>query len=171
MSSVHSTDAVVNKEPIVATKMKVLLTQDVDMLGSAGEIKEVSGGYGRNYLLPKGMAVVATRGAIKQAEERLAAQHKRNAALRAEAEVLAQRIAGVTLSFSERAGEGERLFGSVTASDIAEQLQAQLGETIDRRHIVLDEPIKRLGEFEVQYRVMQGVVATVKVVVNATSEE
>jgi len=160
----------VSKEPIVATKMKVLLTQDVDMLGAAGEIKEVSGGYGRNYLLPKGMAIVATRGAIKQAEERLQAQRKREAALRADAEVLAQRIAGVTLSFSERAGEGERLFGSVTATDIAGKLHAALGVEIDRRHVMLDEPIKRVGEFDVSYRVMAGVVATIKVVVTAVAE-
>ena len=151
----------------MATKMKVLLTKDVEHLGVAGDIKEVSGGYGRNYLLPQGMAVIATRGAIKQAEERLSAQRKREAVLRQEAEVLAQRMAGVTLTFVERVGENDRLFGSVTASDIAEKLQAAIGVDIDRRRIELDEPIKRIGDFVVHYRVMTGVVAGVKVVVNA----
>lgn len=151
----------------MATKMKVLLTKDVEHLGVAGDIKEVSGGYGRNYLLPQGMAVIATRGAIKQAEERLSAQRKREAVLRQEAEVLAQRMAGVTLTFVERVGENDRLFGSVTASDIAEKLQAAIGVDIDRRRIELDEPIKRIGDFVVHYRVMTGVVAEVKVVVNA----
>lgn len=151
----------------MATKMKVLLTKDVEHLGVAGDIKEVSGGYGRNYLLPQGMAVIATRGAIKQAEERLSAQRKREAVLRQEAQVLAQRMAGVTLTFVERVGENDRLFGSVTASDIAEKLQAAVGVDIDRRRIELDEPIKRVGDFVVHYRVMTGVVAEVKVVVNA----
>jgi large subunit ribosomal protein L9 len=151
----------------VATKMKVLLTKDVEHLGVTGDIKEVSGGYGRNYLLPQGMAVIATRGAIKQAEERLSAQRKREAVLRQEAEVLAQRMAGVTLTFVERVGENDRLFGSVTASDIADKLQAAVGVDIDRRRIELDEPIKRIGDFVVHYRVITGVVAEVKVVVNA----
>jgi large subunit ribosomal protein L9 len=151
----------------VATKMKVLLTKNVEHLGVAGDIKEVSGGYGRNYLLPQGMAVIATRGAIKQAEERLSAQRKREAVLRQEAEVLAQRMAGVTLTFVERVGENDRLFGSVTASDIADKLQAAVGVDIDRRRIELDEPIKRIGDFVVHYRVITGVVAEVKVVVNA----
>jgi len=151
----------------VATKMKVLLTKDVEHLGVAGDIKEVSGGYGRNYLLPQGMAVIATRGAIKQAEERLSAQRKREAVMRQEAQVLAQRMAGVTLTFVERVGENDRLFGSVTASDIADKLHAALGVEIDRRRIELDEPIKRIGDFVVHYRVMTGVIAEVKVVVNA----
>ena len=81
----------------MATKMKVLLTKTIDNVGAAGEIKEVSGGFGRNYLLPQGFAVIATRGAIKQAEERFAAQRKREAELRTEAEQLAQRISGVSL--------------------------------------------------------------------------
>jgi len=151
----------------VATKMKVLLTKDVEHLGVAGDIKEVSGGYGRNYLLPQGMAVIATRGAIKQAEERLSAQRKREAVLRQEAQVLAQRMAGVTLTFVERVGENDRLFGSVTASDIAEKLHAAIGVDIDRRRIELDEPIKRVGDFVVHYRVITGVIAEIKVVVNA----
>jgi large subunit ribosomal protein L9 len=160
-----------DKEPIVATKMKVLLTKTIDNVGAAGEIKEVSGGFGRNYLLPQGFAVIATRGAIKQAEERFAAQRKREAELRTEAEQLAQRISGVSLTFVERVGENERLFGSVTASDIAETLHAAVGVEIDRRRIVLDEPIKRVGTFDVSYRIISGVEATVKVTVTAAGED
>lgn len=147
--------------------MKVLLTQNVENLGSVGEIKEVSGGYGRNYLLPQGYAIIATKGAIKQAEERIAAQAKRDAVLRSEAQVLAERIGGVTLTFVERVGENDRLFGSVTASDIAEKLHAALGVDIDRRRLDLEEPIKTLGATTVHYRIMTGVIANVQVVVNA----
>ncbi len=154
----------------MATKMKVLLTKNVENLGSVGEIKEVSGGYGRNYLLPQGFAIIATRGAIKQAEERFAAQAKRDAVLRTEAQILAERIAGVTLSFSERVGENDRLFGSVTASDIAEKLHAALGIEIDRRRLDLEEPIKSLGTATVHYRVMAGVIANVNIVVTASNE-
>src|SRR5919198_5957237 len=129
----------------MSTKMKVLLVQDVDKLGSTGEVKEVSGGYGRNYLLPKGLAVLATRGQVKQAEERLAAQHKREQAARKDAEALASRIAGQTLRFTARVGELDRLYGSITNADIAEKIKSQLGVEIDRRRVDLDEPVKRIG--------------------------
>ena len=154
----------------MATKMKVLLTKSVENLGAAGEIKEVSGGYGRNYLLPQGFAVVATRGAIKQAEERLAAQHKREAEMRVEAQQLAQRISGVTLSFAERVGENDRLFGSVTTSDIADQLHTKLNVDIDRRRLLLEEPIKSLGTFHVTYHIMSGIDAVVTVHVTPLGE-
>ena len=107
--------------------MKVLLVQDVDKLGSAGEVKEVSGGYGRNYLMPKGFAVLATRGQVKQAEERLAAQRKRDHAARKDAEALAARISGQTLRFTARVGELDRLYGSITNGDIAEKILSQTG--------------------------------------------
>src|SRR5215831_15698232 len=119
--------------------MKVLLTQNVEKLGDAGEVKEVSGGYGRNYLIPKGMAVLATRGQLKQAEERLAAQHKREQAARRDAEALAARLGGQTLRFTAKVGELDRLYGSITSSDIAEKLAEQTGIEIDRRKIDLDE--------------------------------
>ena len=154
----------------MATKMKVLLIKNVANLGTAGEIKEVSGGYGRNYLLPQELAVVANRGAIKQAEERLASQRKREAEMRVEAQGLAQRISGVTLSFAERVGENDRLFGSVTASDIAEQIASKLNVEIDRRRLILDEPIKSLGTFHVTYHVMSGIDAVVTVHVTPLGE-
>jgi len=145
--------------------MKVLLTKDVDKLGTSGEVKEVSGGYGRNYLIPQGMAVLATRGQVKQAEERLAAQHKRDQAARRDAEALASRIGGQTLRFTARVGELDRLYGSVTSADIAEKLQVQTGVEIDRRRIDLDEPIKRIGIYPIKVRIMSGLDPLITVVV------
>ncbi|HMO56122.1 MAG TPA: 50S ribosomal protein L9 [Roseiflexaceae bacterium] len=149
----------------MGTKIKVLLTQDVQKLGAAGDIREVSGGYGRNYLIPQGMAVLATRGQVKEAEQRAVAQHKRRQAERNEAEQLAARISGVTLRFVERVGELDRLYGSVTSMDIGEKLAAHLGQEIDRRRIDLDEPIKRIGIYPVKVRLMTGIEPVVNVVV------
>lgn len=149
----------------MGTKIKVLLTQDVEKLGAAGDVREVSGGYGRNYLIPQGMAVLATRGQVKEAEQRAAANRKRVQAERNEAEALAARINGTTLRFVERVGELDRLYGSVTSIDIAEKLAAHLGEAVDRRRIDLDEPIKRIGIYPVKVRLMSGVEPVVNVVV------
>ena len=145
--------------------MKVLLTQNVEKLGDAGEVKEVSGGYGRNYLIPKGMAVLATRGQLRQAEERLAAQHKREQAARRDAEALAARIGGQTLRFTAKVGELDRLYGSITSSDIAQKIHSQIGIDIDRRKIDLDEPIKRIGIYPIKIRLMTGLEPMVNVVV------
>jgi large subunit ribosomal protein L9 len=149
----------------MATKMKVLLVKDVDKLGSSGEVKEVSGGFGRNYLVPKGFAVLATRGQVKQAEDRLSAQHKREQASRRDAEALAARINGQTLRFTARVGELDRLYGSITSGDIAEKILSQTGIEIDRRKIDLDEPIKRIGIYPVKVRLLAGLEPLVNVVV------
>lgn len=148
-----------------AKKMKVLLLQDVEHLGKAGEIKDVSGGYGRNYLIPKGFAVLATKGQIKQAEERLAAQRRRAEAARKEAEALAAKLAALTLTFVVKVGEQDRLYGSVTNADIAAKLHEVAGVEIDRRKIALEDPIKRTGEYEVPVELASGVSTTLKVVV------
>lgn len=150
----------------MGAKMKVLLVQDVEHLGKAGELKDVAGGFGRNYLIPKGYAVLATRGQIKQAEERLAAQRKRADAARKDAETIAARLNGVTLTFVARVGEQDRLYGSVTSADIAEKIQEQLKIEVDRRKIELDEPIKRAGSFPVPIRLVAGVEPVVNVVVH-----
>src|SRR3712207_1382715 len=107
--------------------MKVVLMQDVPNLGQTGDIKEVSGGYGRNYLIPKGFAVMATPGLIKQAEERAAAQQRRNQKARTEFEQIAQRINGQTLRFDVRVGELDRLYGAITNADVADKIQQQFG--------------------------------------------
>lgn len=148
-----------------AKKMKVLLVQDVEHLGKAGEIKDVSGGFGRNYLLPKGFAVLATKSQIKQAEERLAAQRRRAEAARKDAEALAAKLAELTLTFVVKVGEQERLYGSVTNADIAAKLHEVAGIEIDRRKIALEDPIKRTGEYEVPVELASGVSAMLKVVV------
>ncbi len=148
-----------------AKKMKVLLLHDVEHLGKAGEIKDVSGGYGRNYLIPKGFAVLATKGQIKQAEERLAAQRRRAEAARKEAETLAAKLAALTLTFVVKVGEQDRLYGSVTNADIAAKLHEVAGVEIDRRKIALEDPIKRTGEYEVPVELASGVSTTLKVVV------
>ena len=149
----------------MGTKMKVLLTQDVEKLGHAGDVKEVSGGYGRNYLLPKGFAVLATKGQIKQAEERHAAQQKRLQAARKDAEALAARISGQTLRFTARVGELDRLYGSITSADIADKLKDQTGVEVDRRRIDLDEPIKRIGIYPIKIQLVPGLEPLVNVVV------
>ncbi len=148
-----------------AKKMKVLLVKDVEHLGKAGEIKDVSGGFGRNYLLPKGFAVLATKSQIKQAEERMAAQRRKAEAARKEAEALAARLANLTLTFVVKVGEQDRLYGSVTNADIASKLHEMIGVEIDRRKIALEDPIKRTGEYEVPVELASGVSATLKVVV------
>ena len=155
----------------MSTKMKVLLVQDVDKLGKAGEVKEVSGGYGRNFLMPKGFAVLATRGQVKQAAERLATQAKRTDAARKDAEALAARINGQTLRFTARVGELDRLYGSITNGDIAEKILAQTGVEIDRRKIDLDESIKRIGIYPIKIRLLAGLEPMVNVVVEGQEGE
>lgn len=149
----------------MGSKMKILLTQDVDKLGAAGEVKMVAGGYGRNYLIPKGMAVLATRAMVKQAEERLAAHHKREQAARRDAEALAARINGQTLRFTARVGELDRLYGSITNADIAAKISSSLGVDVDRRKVDLEDPIKRIGIYPVKVRIITGVEPIVNVVV------
>jgi large subunit ribosomal protein L9 len=149
----------------MGSKMKVLLVRDVEKLGRTGDVKEVSGGYGRNYLIPKGFAVLATRGQVKQAEERLAANRKREDAARKDAEALAARIAGQTLRFTARVGELDRLYGSITNADIAEKLQSQVGVEVDRRRIDLEEPIKRIGIYPIKVHIMSGLDPVINVVV------
>lgn len=145
--------------------MKVLLTKDVEKLGRAGDLKEVSGGYGRNYLIPQGLAVLATKGQVKQSEERLRAQRRRDELARRDAEALAGRLNGQTLRFVERVGEQDRLYGSVTNVDVAEKIKQQLSLDIDRRRIDLEDPIKRIGIYPVRIRIASGVEAVVNVVV------
>jgi len=145
--------------------MKVVLMQDVPNLGNIGEIKEVSGGYGRNYLIPKGFAQMATPGLIKQAQERAAAQQRRNQKARAGFEHIAQQINGQTLRFEVRVGELDRLYGAITNADIADKLQQQLGVEVDRRKIELGDPIKRAGVYSVAVRLATDLDARLNIVV------
>ncbi len=146
-------------------RMKVLLTQDVPELGVAGEIYAVAGGYARNYLMPRGMAVLATKGALKQAEEIKQAGIRRRAKERANAQAQAQVISGKKLLFTANAGENNRLYGSVTTADIAERLSEAVGFDVDRRRIVLDQGLRELGMYNLAVRLMPEVTANFAVAV------
>lgn len=145
--------------------MKVLLLQDVDNLGLAGSIVKVANGYGRNYLIPQQMAVLATVGAIKQAESVRKAGELRRAREKGEAEAIAGQIEGTLLVFHRRAGDQNKLYGSVTASEIAQAINEKFGFEIDKRKIALPEPIRVLGEWDVSIKLMIEVSASVHVVV------
>jgi large subunit ribosomal protein L9 len=146
--------------------MEVLLLKDVDQLGRAGEIKRVSDGYARNYLFPRKLAVLATPGAIKQTEQHLEAQVSRQAKTLSDAQALAQLLDGVVITFQARAGESDRLYGSITNANIAEALQEKVGREVDRRKIDLVEPLKELGTHAITIRLAPEAEAKVTVVID-----
>ena len=141
--------------------MQVILTQDVDNLGKAGEVVSVRAGYGRNYLVPRGLAVSATVRNKNRLDHDKALIERRIAKERAGANDIAVRLNGMTLQFERIVGEDEKLFGSVTNRDIADQLK-RAGVDIDHRTIQLDQAVKALGKYEVPVRLAAGVVATLK---------
>ena len=145
--------------------MKVLLTQDVYNLGQAGEVKTVADGYGRNYLLPRGMAVLATAGAIKRADTIKAAALRRRAQEQSDMQAVAQVINGVTLTFTARTGEKGKLYGSITTAQIADKISALLGKEFDRRKFALRAPIRMVGNYPVQVRLTADIAPVVNVVV------
>jgi large subunit ribosomal protein L9 len=147
------------------SRMKVLLLKDVPELGEAGGIYSVAGGYARNYLMPRGFAVLATKGATKQAEEIKQAGLRRRARERSNAEAQAQMVEGKRLVFAATAGENDRLYGSVTTAEIAERLSEVVGFEVDRRRIELEHPIRDLGIYELPIRMMQDVHAKFQVAV------
>lgn len=144
--------------------MEVILREDVEKLGGRGQVVKVAAGYARNYLLPKRLAVPATEANKKIVEQERQAALRREAHERGAAEELAKLLGTVTLETRQKAGEQDVLFGSVTAKDISELLEKQ-SYNIDRRKIVLDEPIKTLGEHTVNIRLFKDVTAAVKLVV------
>lgn len=150
--------------------MDVILTQDVLDLGQAGEIKSVADGYARNYLIPRGLAMLATKTACKRIAEIQRTAEKRRARERGSAELLAQKIGGLTLTFVVKVGEADRLFGSITSTDIAEAIEKASGEEVDRRRIVLDRPIKTLGDHPVAVRLAKDLTPEVIVVVRPEEE-
>ena len=145
--------------------MEVILKEDVPTLGSRGDVVRVADGYGRNYLLPRKLAIEATRSNRAVIEQMKQAAIRRAANDKADAEAQSRLLEAVSLSFTRKAGEKDQLFGSVTSGDIAAALEAK-GYAIDRRKINLDEPLKHIGEFKVPIRLYKGVDATVKVVVD-----
>lgn len=145
--------------------MDVLLLKDVEELGEAGAIKKVADGYARNYLIPRGLAVRATAGAIKQAEQQRQATARRQVKELSEAQALAQALDGVSVTFEARAGESDRLYGSITNVNIAEALTEKIGQEVDRRKIEMEEPLKELGIHAVTVRLAPGAEAKVTVVI------
>ena len=145
--------------------MEVLLLKDVEQLGQTGEIKRVADGYARNYLIPRGLATMATPGAIKQAELQRQKDARRQAKELDEAKVLAQELDGRTVTFQARAGESDRLYGSITNANIAEALEEQVEQEVDRRKIELEEPLKELGTHAITVRLAPGAEAKVTVII------
>ena len=144
--------------------MKIILAKDTDDLGLAGEILEVTKGYARNFLIPKGIALEATEQNKKHVEMQRKKIEVKRIKAREEAEKIRERMADVVVRIAQKAGEEDKLYGSVTSMDIAARLEEQ-GVTIDRRKINLDRPIKTLGEFEVPVKLHPEVIGSIKVVV------
>jgi large subunit ribosomal protein L9 len=149
--------------------MEIILLQDVDKLGNRGQVVKVADGYGRNYLLPRKIALAATPQNRKWLAQQRVRFLKEEAREKAEAEDLAKLFEGVSVTVTRKAGEQGTLFGSVTALDIAEKLAGQ-GYKIDRRKIQLEHPLKVLGEYDVHIRVHREVTATVRVKVEAEAD-
>ena len=145
--------------------MKVVLKQDVKSIGKKDELHEVSDGYARNYLLPRGLAVAADAAAVNEVRTKAAAVEHHAAQELAAAQALAKKINGQTVTLKAKAGQGGRLFGSVTAKDIAAALGQKVGESIDKRKIVMDGDIKNFGSYQIEVKVYPKVAAklTVKV--------
>ena len=141
--------------------MQVILTQDVNNLGKAGELVSVKPGFGRNYLIPNGLAVSASVQNQQRLEHDKAVIARKVAKERAGAQSIADRLNGMTLQFERQVGEGDKMFGSVGARDIAEQLKRANVE-IDHRWVELDQPVKAVGKYEVPIKLSAGVTATLK---------
>ncbi len=150
--------------------MQVMLLKDVPGLGHAGDVKQVAAGYAQNYLFPRNLAISATEGAVKQAKSLQEAAERRRQRKVNEAKEIAARLDGQEIIFSARAGEGDRLYGSITGHDIAEKLQSSTGIEVDRRYVELEHPIKSLGEHNVVVKLGSGAVANIRVRVERQAE-
>ena len=141
--------------------MQIILQEDVEKLGTRGQVVEVAEGYARNFLLPRKLALEANAGNMKRLERMRAVFAKKEATEQDAAQKLAELLAGVSLEISRKAGENDQLFGSVTSADISEALAAQ-GYNVDKRKIALTDPIKLVGEFDIPIKLHREVTATVK---------
>ena len=145
--------------------MKVILLQDIKSLGKAGDVANVSDGYARNMLLPKGLVKEATPANLRQLEREKKEMAERRAENLEAAQALAEKIAALEIKFMTKGGEGGRLFGSITSKDISEKLTEEHKIEIDRRKFVLDTPIKQTGEHIIDIKLFQNVTAKLKVIV------
>lgn len=144
--------------------MKLILQEDVEKLGTRGQLVDVADGYARNFLLPRSLGIEATPGNMKRLDKMRANFAKKEATEKGDAQKLAELLAGISLTFTRKTGENDHLFGSVTSGDITEALEKQ-GFHIDKRKIVLAEPIKAIGDFEVPLKLHREVTGNVKVTV------
>jgi large subunit ribosomal protein L9 len=149
--------------------MKVLLIKDVYKLGHAGDIKKVADGYGRNYLLPQGLAVLATSGAVKQADHIRKDASEKRAVLNKEMSGIAERIEGIKIAFGMKAGETGKLYGSITHEMIAKAVSDKLGSEIDRRAVEV-EPIRKLGDHPARIRLTVDLTPQITVIVHREGE-
>ena len=151
--------------------MKVVLMQEVKGLGQPGQIKDVADGYARNYLLPQGLATIATPGAVKEVEQRQAAERKRQEKQDEEMRSVGKKLDGTTVKVRSKVGEGGKLYGSITTQDVAEALEKQAGQTVDKRKIEIEEPIRHVGEYKVPVRLSKNVTANINLVVEGEEGE
>lgn len=151
--------------------MKVILADDVEKLGHKGDVVNVADGYARNYLIPKGFAIFATKGTVKQAEVMQRARAEKQERDKQEAAARVASLGAAPVYISARAGEEGRLFGSVTKTDVARAIQDQLEQDVDRHQIRLDDPIRSLGSHQVEIHLHEEVNALVTVEVIAHEEE
>jgi large subunit ribosomal protein L9 len=156
-------------EPKGLEKMKVLLLKDVYKLGRAGDVKRVADGYGRNYLLPQGMAALATAETLKMAERIKEKANVQRAIVNQEMDAVAKQIAGLTLAFPAKASETGKLYGSVTTQMIADAIKAKSGVEIARRQID-SQPLRILGEYKVHIRLTVDLIPTIDVIVYREGE-
>ena len=144
--------------------MKVILTADVTSIGKSGEMKNVADGYARNFLIPQNLAVPASGGAFRAWQHDIASREEKRRREREEAEIYAQRISSTTLTMGVKVGEGGKLYGSITAKDIADAL-ARRGINVDRHKVDLEEPLRSLGTYKVAVKVLAGMTPEVTIIV------
>jgi large subunit ribosomal protein L9 len=150
--------------------MKVVLLEDLPGRGKAGEIKEVSNGYARNFLLPRGLALLATPSIIKQVESRLEQEKLEESIDRDKLVELAQQIEGKEIHFQARMGTGERLFGSITAADVAEKLSQAIGSVIDKKKIDIEKPLRKTGSHQLTVKLASDLIPQITVVIEEDKE-
>lgn len=148
--------------------MEVILTQDVKNLGEAGELVKVAEGYGRNFLIPRGLAVEATKSNLKHLQHQRKLDKEREAREKTEAQKTKATLDGLELVMRARSGEGGRLFGSVTSTDLAAAIKKETGIKVDKRKLELDEPIKSIGNHSLRVKLLPGITASVNVKVEAS---
>ncbi len=150
---------------IITLPMKVIFLKDIAKVAKAGEIKQVADGYGRNFLLPRKLALLATPSALKAAEIQIQKEREEQQRFATELSQLAQQLEGFSITFKAKVAEEDRLYGSIRDSDIADELSRLTGLDIERRKVELEEPIRQLGDYEVPIRLDKDLAPTIRVIV------